>query len=113
MPQYSFDQLPQAIFELHERVANIERLLLSLPHNLPSEQDNVLTIKEAAAFLSLSVATVYTLVSKAQIPVVKRSKRLYFFKSDLIEWLREARRDTTETIEKKALENFSLHNKIK
>ncbi len=42
------------------------------------ETDQLLTIQQAAEFLKLSVPTLYGLVSKSQLPVSKRGKRLYF-----------------------------------
>lgn len=70
-----------------------------LKHNhttLPSleEADQLLTIQEAAQFISLSVPTVYGLVSKSLIPVSKKGKRLYFSKAELTDWIKTGRRKT-------------------
>jgi excisionase family DNA binding protein len=58
----------------------------------------VLTVPEAAEFLRLSVQTVYGLISKGQLPVMKRSKRCYFSKAELIAYLKEGRRSTHSEI---------------
>ena len=81
------------------RLSNIENLLLDLRHlnNQPANQtgkDEVLTVKDAAAFLSLSVPTIYGLICKGDLPVMKRSKRCYFSKSELINYLKEGRKKT-------------------
>jgi excisionase family DNA binding protein len=85
------------------RLSNIETILLDLKHT-PREQvdhsgkDELLTVQDAAKFLSLSVPTVYALISKGELPVMKRSKRCYFSKAELIAYLRQGRKRTlTET----------------
>lgn len=87
-------------FEVIEaRLNNIETLLLDLKHT-PKEQgeqpeaDELLTVQDTAKFLSLSVATVYGLISKGQLPVMKRSKRCYFSKVELINYLKAGKRKT-------------------
>jgi excisionase family DNA binding protein len=89
-------------FEVIEaRLNNIETLLLDLKH-LPKvqgeqpETDELLTVQDTAKFLSLSVPTVYTLISKGELPVMKRSKRCYFSKIELINYLKQGRRKTLE-----------------
>ncbi|HEX7414178.1 MAG TPA: helix-turn-helix domain-containing protein [Bacteroidia bacterium] len=72
------------------RLSNIENLLLDLKHTSKDpegqpEADKLLTIKEAGAFLHLSVPTLYGYVSRAAIPVSKQGKRLYFSKQELTE----------------------------
>lgn len=47
-----------------------------------SQTEQLLTIQEAAEFLSLTVPTLYSKVSRGELPVMKRSKRLYFSKAD-------------------------------
>lgn len=87
-------------FELIEvRLNKIETLLLDLK-NTPNEQgekteiDELLTVQDTAKFLSLSVPTVYTLISKGELPVMKRSKRCYFSKVELINYLKQGRKKT-------------------
>src|SRR5438067_1951799 len=86
-------------FELIEaRLSNIETLLLDLKHQpkereLP-EVDELLTVPDTAKFLRLSVPTVYGLISKGELPVMKRSKRCYFSKVELINYLKQGRKKT-------------------
>jgi excisionase family DNA binding protein len=87
-------------FELIEaRLNNIETLLLDLKHTSKEqgeqlETDELLTVQDTAKFLSLSVPTVYTLISKGELPVMKRSKRCYFSKVELINYLKQGRKRT-------------------
>jgi len=97
--KYTFEELPQAISTLHEKVDCIKDLLLeNRSKNFQRPRDDLLTIKEAAEFLSLSVPTLYTKVSRKEIPVNKRGKRLYFSTVELSEWVRSGRKKTTEEI---------------
>lgn len=96
--EISFDQLPQAVAQIHDKLNKIEALL-ERKETLPDQEpDQLLTVKDAAAFLSLSVPTVYTLISKGELPVMKRSKRCYFSKLELINYLKQGRRKTNEEI---------------
>jgi excisionase family DNA binding protein len=62
------------------------------------EADELLTVHQAAEFLSLSTPTLYSLISKGQVPVMKRSKRCYFLKQDLINYLKEGRKKSPAEI---------------
>lgn len=78
------------------RLSNIESLLLDLKHK-PLEHANyqaetLLTVQSAAKFLSLSVPTIYGLISKGELPVMKRAKRCYFTQADLISYLRDGKK---------------------
>jgi|TARA_R100000084_G_C4638093_1_gene142191 excisionase family DNA binding protein len=50
-------------------------------------EDKLFNIQEAAEFLRLTVPTIYSKVSRKEIPFKKVSKRLYFSKLELIEYL--------------------------
>jgi len=103
MSSPSFDQLPQAVYEIQQKLESIEQLLLQLNKNQP-EADKIFTVSEAADFLNLSTATIYGLISKGELPVMKRSKRCYFSKLDLIAYLKKGRRKTNQEIEAEASE---------
>lgn len=95
--KYTFEELPQAITTLHEKVDCIKDLLLeNRSQNSQRPRDDLLTIRQAAEFLSLSVPTLYTKVSRKEIPVNKRGKRLYFSTVELSEWVRSGRKKTVE-----------------
>jgi|TARA_B110000093_G_scaffold137816_1_gene147789 excisionase family DNA binding protein len=74
------------------------------------QPDKLLSIKEAAQFLNLSVPTIYSKVSKGELPFMKRSKRLYFSSSELLAYLKEGRSKSNYEIEKEA-EAYLLTNK--
>ena len=65
----------------------------------PPADDTFMSIAEAAKFVGLVVPTIYSLVSRGEIPVCKRARRLYFSRQDLTEWIKSGRKKTTKDIE--------------
>lgn len=99
MVELTFNELPKAITQLHDKLEKIERLLLVQMNAPAPEADQLLTIQDAAKMLSLSKATIYGLVHDAKIPVSKKGKRLYFSKEELTAWIKSGRKKTTSEIE--------------
>ena len=92
--EITFEQLPQAVTNLQASINEIKQLLLSNTSQPQKDTDELLTVQDAAKFLSLSVPTVYGLISKKELPVMKRSKRCYFSKIELINYLKQGRQKT-------------------
>ena len=107
----TFDQLPQAVKELFDKVENIERLLLSQSNELQPEADQLLTIQQAGEILHLTVPTMYGLVQRAEVPVCKRGKRLYFSKQELTNWIMAGRKKTIAEIDANVQTYISGHNR--
>lgn len=85
--------------ELETLIENTIKKVLSIHQTPPYPQaDEVLTIKQAAQLLCLSVPTIYGLVHRSEIPVSKRGKRLYFSKVELTQWIKDGRKKTTKEI---------------
>ena len=69
----------------------------------PTEKpEQLLTVQEAAQFLNLTVPTIYSKVSKGELPVMKRSKRLYFSRTELMEYVKAGRKKSNAEIEAEA-----------
>lgn len=92
--ELQFNDLPKAVTSLQETVNNIERLLLQKGNEHQPPTDELLTVQDTAKFLSLSVPTIYGLIAKGELPVMKRSKRCYFSKIELINYLKQGKRKT-------------------
>ena len=105
METFTFDQLPQAVSKLHDKLNSIEQLLLHASHPA-TQEDELLTISQAAKFLNLSVPTIYGKVSRKEIPVNKQGKRLYFYRSELGDWIKAGRKKTVLEIRQEAEENI-------
>lgn len=92
-------------FEILEaRLSNIENILLDIKHQpLKVDADpDLMTVKEAAEFLNLTVPTIYSKVSRGELPFMKRSKRLYFSKNELLNYLKAGRVQTNKEIQEQA-----------
>jgi len=98
----TFDQLPNAVQQLANKLENIEKLLKNKIHPPLQPPEKLLTIQEAAEFLTLSVPTIYSKVSKGELPVMKRSKRLYFSRTELLQYLKAGRKKSNTEIEREA-----------
>ena len=99
----TFEQLPGAVTRLSRKLEVIEKLLLSKFDQTGSEtSDQLLTVEEAAEFLRLSTPTIYSKVSRGELPFMKRSKRLYFSKTELMEYVKEGRQQTNAEIDSEA-----------
>jgi len=78
----------------------------------PTKQtEQLLTVQEAAKFLNLTVPTIYSKVSKGELPVMKRSKRLYFSSTELMEYIKEGRKKSNAEIEQEAEAYLSNNRK--
>lgn len=106
----TFDLLPKAIQNLTNEVSELKSLLLNKQEQKQEQPEKLLSIKQAAQFLNLSVPTIYTKVSKGELPFMKRSKRLYFSSSELMAYLKDGRNKSNDELEKEA-EAYLLTNK--
>lgn len=105
MEKLTFEQLPEAVIQLFNKLEKIEKLLTEKRSEKQLEDDEPLTIKQTADILNLTPQTIYGLVHKCAIPVCKRGKRLYFSKQELLAWIKEGRKKTNSEIEIEA-DNF-------
>ena len=91
----TFDQLPAAISQL---IRDVNSIKISLAANPPEQNDQLLTVDQAATFLTLAKPTIYAMLSRGELPNMKRGKRCYFQKSDLLEYLKAGRRKTFQQL---------------
>jgi excisionase family DNA binding protein len=96
----SFDQLPNAVTMLTKEVSELKNFLLQKQDDSKREQaEKLFSVKETAEFLNLSVPTIYSKVSRNEIPYMKRGKRLYFSNLELLNYLKDGRVKTNLDIE--------------
>jgi excisionase family DNA binding protein len=96
----TFENLPAVVNELQNDVTWIRRFLQqqeSQGQN-PSTEGKFLTVPEAAQFLGLAIQTIYGLISRKQIPYMKRQKRVYFSRAELTAWIESGRIKTRDEI---------------
>lgn len=105
MKPFTFDQIPKMMGKLFDKMEQIESLLKGISPDR-SVPDELLSITEAAKMLNLSIATIYSKVSRNEIPVCKKGKRLYFSKSELTDWIHSGKIPTNEELMHKQKENY-------
>lgn len=72
---------------------------------------SVLSMDEAALFTGMSKGYLYRLTSQRRIPHFKKSRKLYFKKSELEEWMLDSKVLTDEEIRDWASTYVSTHSK--
>lgn len=74
-------------------------------------KDKLLNIDEACQVLHLEKPTVYSKVSRGELPHMKKGKRLYFSKAALLEYIHSGRVKTNEELQECALDYLSIKRK--
>lgn len=112
MENLTLETLPKAFCHLSNEVGEIKRLLLKRnEENQSNSEDQLLTVQETAKFMSLAVPTIYSMVSRGELPVMKRSKRLYFSRVELLEYLKKGKKKLVSEIEADTLLKKKKGNK--
>lgn len=95
----TLEQLQTFIKEaVNEAIGNLET-----PQ--PTDQaDKLLSVKEAGEFLGLAVPTIYSKVSRGELPVMKQGNRLYFSSIELMEYIKDGRQLTNDEVRQEAEE---------
>jgi excisionase family DNA binding protein len=106
MKAYKFEDLPDILGSLYLRIANIERILKDYNKENKVIDNDLLSINEASILLKLSVATIYSKVCRNEIPVNKQGKRLYFYRTELLDWIKSGRIKTISEIQREVEINF-------
>lgn len=70
---------------------------------------SVLNLNEAALFTGFSVGHIYRLTRKKQIPHFKKSRKLYFKKSELEDWMLENKVASNAEISSQAATYVAIH----
>ena len=82
----TFDDIPVLLARIDDKLGIIAEWI----QNGASQQDPhaILTIDEAVAFTGYSKSATHSATSKDTIPHFKRGNKLFFFKDELVEWLK-------------------------
>jgi excisionase family DNA binding protein len=112
MQNVTYNSLPSVVSQLFEKIVNIEKLLVEQNEPVSDQPtDELLNVEQAAELLQLKVPTMYSKVSRNELPVMKRGKRLYFSKAELTAYLKAGRIKTNEELEAEAETYLSNHKK--
>lgn len=82
----TFNDIPVLLARIDDKLGIITAWI----QNGASQQDPhaILTIDEAVAFTGYSKSAIHSATSKDTIPHFKRGNKLFFFKDELVEWLK-------------------------
>ena len=87
--------LQDQIAELQSRIDSLENILY--------DAKQVLTCEEAAIFMGLTRSSLYKMTHEHEIPFYRpNGKRVYFEKSELLNWIRSVRNSSQKEIEEEA-----------
>ena len=86
----TFNDIPVLLARIDDKIGIIAAWI----QNGASQQDPhaILTIDEAVAFTGYSKSAIHSATSKDTIPHFKRGNKLFFFKDELVEWLKSDNR---------------------
>ncbi len=111
--QISFNELPQAIVYLIQKVENLE-VLIANGRSEASESDRWFNLKEFQDYHPDHPAapTIYAWVGQRLIPNHKHGKKLMFLKSEIDGWLKSGKRKTAAELRAEAAEFVAKKGKI-
>ena len=111
--EITFEQLPNAVNRLIEKVDNIERILIEKNSVNKTESDQWFGLDELRDYLPDKPAaqTLYGWVHARTIPFHKWSKKLRFLKSEIDDWMKSSKRKTVSEIEQEA-DNYLIKKKL-
>jgi len=110
MEALKFDQLPNVIADLKNEVKEMKTLLLQKVET-QHEPNNPLGIKNVSELTGLTVPTLYGYCQRNEIPYHKKGNRLYFFKPDIIDWIKTGKQKTVKELQVDADELLSKNKK--
>lgn len=101
----TFDKLPEAVDYLTEQVIELKRMVSELQP--PTSDKHVLVeIEDACRIIRKAKPTIYTLVRKGLLPAYKKGKKLYFYEDELLSWIENGRKKTSEQTYEEILANM-------
>lgn len=106
MGKLTFEQLPEAVSLLLEKVNRIETLLNNIKFDGDINTaigDELLTAKQTSEFLDISMSNLYKKTMNREIPHYSNGKKLYFKKEEVLSWVFSNRVKTHEEIQRDAM----------
>lgn len=98
--------------EFREMLKDVVREVLSEKQGNGKEQPSeILDVEQASQFLKLKVTTLYEKTSRKLIPHFKKGNKLYFYLSELRQWIKKGKVKTNDEIECEAA-TFTLNKKM-
>ena len=106
----SFEQTQQDVAEVKKDLKELRALLL-IKAETRTEIESPMQLDEVVPITGLTKPTLYGYVQRNEIPYHKKGNRLYFFKSELIDWIKTGKQKTLKELEAQTDEYLSNKNK--
>lgn len=100
--EFKFEDLPNIMAE-NNRLLSEVKVLLATATAPQKEPSDIMDLTETCQFLGLTPATLYSKVSRKEIPSYKYGKKLRFSRKQLTELIESNRRSTVMEIGKNAV----------
>jgi hypothetical protein len=96
MTELTYNDLPQAVTQLYNKLENIERLLLEKSTTAHPQPESWFDLNELVKYdpERRTKPTFYGYIHRREIPFHKRSKKVVFLKSEIDSWLMQGRKKT-------------------
>lgn len=98
--KYTFDEIPNILKRIEDRLDKIEEILLERIQNELTDIEFIDAI-EACEILKISLPTLYSKVSLREVPFYKKGNRLHFSKAELLKWIQEGKKNSLADINEK------------
>ena len=106
MKPITFENLPSAVAELIQGQSELKALILENAELLP-ELETPIRLDEVVPLTGKTKPTIYGYVQRNEIPHHKKGNRLYFFKSEIIDWIKTGKQKTLKELEAEVEEYLS------
>lgn len=94
----AFEQTQQDVAEVKKDLKELKALLLNRAEAQP-QTDFPKTIDEIVELTGYTKPTLYGYCQKNQIPYHKKNGRLFFFQSEIIDWIKQGKQKTIIEVE--------------
>jgi excisionase family DNA binding protein len=94
-----FETIMEKLNELEQQLNGLHKAILADSPKKNDHAEDLVNITQIAAFLKLSKATIYSKVSRRELPYYKLGKRLFFSKKEITELIMSNKGKTLQEIE--------------
>ena len=111
-PIFNFELKMENPFEIIlEKLEHIQNAISLIEKKSAADEQKFLNIDQVSDFIGLSKSSVYGLTHKRIIPHYKNGKRLYFNKSEIVDWITSCKVVTNEDM-RMNVDEYLFKNRI-
>lgn len=106
----TFEQTQLDVAEVKKDLKELKFFILQKPET-DNQSDDPKNIDDIAKLTGYTKPTLYGFCQKNEIPYHKKNGRLFFFKSEIIAWIKQGKQKTVDEVEADADAYFSQKRK--